>query len=52
MLDSDELLNILCQLKSSQKSEIQPKMEIFGNYWPSVTGIMFKKRKNKAVLST
>ena len=36
MLGKVEILNVLCQLRSSQSLEIQPKMETSGDYWPSV----------------
>ena len=36
MVDNEEISNVLCQLKSSQNSEIQPKMESLGNHLPSV----------------
>ena len=36
MLAKDKILNVLCQFKLSQNSEIQPKMESLGHYWPSV----------------
>ena len=36
MEDKAEILNVLCQLKSSQNSKIQPKMKTLGDYWPSV----------------